>query len=369
MAAMICGRLDLPDAQPVFLAIAARDPKTQDDLGLFRQALAALKDPKPPQTVERLLQLAADAKADLEVRSVALEALHRMKDGPRERILALSIATLSDPTANDILRIKAAAGLRDYPDESAWQALEAVLLSETEQNHVLQRNCLFTLGTIALSEKDKSETHVERLKQILLDRRVYHSPYFGIRVDVAIGLATLNVREGIAIDIMCDYLVDEDAKDRDHLVRQEGWLTLWALTGVRFEGIPELADFKQQPPAFQNPKAGREYLFSRHRPGITPSQSASVARLAQNLAKMQEIRQILTAKKGSILATWKAEAEALEAANAAKKETPPGPQGPTPPAKEEKKPANDGSGADGEEGCGDPPKEDGAKGSEAGDGR
>ena len=56
--------------------------------------------------------------------------------------------------------------------------------------------------------------------------------YFGIRTDVAVGLGAMNVRERVALDILLQYLVDEDATDTMVNVRTEGWLSLWTLTGV-----------------------------------------------------------------------------------------------------------------------------------------
>jgi len=322
-AALICGQLDLEAARPVFLEILAKEPRTQDDLRLFQQALGAMRGAETPGLAERLLGYVEDGEAAEELRGVALEAIVRMKDAPRDRVLESTLALLRDPKTPKILRSKAALGLREFREERAWEALEKVLLAEDEQDRILQRNCLYGLGQTA---------PIDRVKRLLLDRRVYQNPYFGIRVDVATALAALNVREGITIDIMCDYLVDEDAADRDHIVRQDAWLTLWVLTGTPF-GIPEQELFRYPPRAFPDPEDAREFLFRRSslRPGITREMAEAVERLAQDLTKMQQIRHTFgQTLKPKVVEKWRAEAQAAEKKDEEPEETVP-PQGPVAP--------------------------------------
>ncbi len=309
-AALICKHLDLKEAQPVLLVIVQGDPRTQDDLRLFEHALRALRNPKPPTLVERLFAMSADEELVESVRGIALEALQEGRE-PRERILSLSIGILSDPKANRILRIKAALGLREFPEDRVWQALETVLVSDREKDSILQRNCLFSLGQMAPKDSDLARRYLDRLQQLLHDRRVYHHKYFAIRVDVATALAALNARQPITFDILCDYLVDEDKDDRQHLVRQEAWLTLWTLTGTRFEDVPEPELWQIPPPPFRDPQAAREFLFRRAhlRPGISPAQSAMVGKLAEDLARMQKARQVYESLKDGILELWRAEAQ------------------------------------------------------------
>lgn len=311
MAAQICKQLDLAEAQPVLLEIVERDPKTDGDRDLFQRALHALRDPKPKELVERLVRMAGDPALHDDVRGIALESLQRMKDGPRDQVLALSIGLVEDPDANRILRMKAALGLKGFPEDRAWQALEAVLLSDKEEDVILQRNCLQTLGGMAPKDPELAKMYVDRLKQLLQDRRVYHNKYFAIRVDVATALAALNAKEPITLDIMCDYLVDEDKDDKQHLVRQEGWLTLWTLTGTKFEDVPEPELWNNPPPPFPDPQDARDYFFRRGRlrPGISPAQAAMVEKIAPDLARMQKARQTYQGLKGKILEQWRVEAE------------------------------------------------------------
>jgi len=340
-AAMICGQMNLEEAQPIFLEIVEHDPETVSERDVFSRALGAIKDPKPKELMDRLLKLAGDETADPNIRGIALETLQRSKDGPRDRILQLSIDILKNPDANLILRSKAAIGLRDFPEDRSWDALESVLVAELpKEEWILQRTCLYSLAQMSPEDKNVARRYLDKLRKLLTDRRVYNNPYYAMKVDVATTLCALNAREGITLDIMCNYLVDEDENDKDHLVRQEAWLTLWTLTGVRLPDIPQPELFQTPPPPFPDPLAAREFFVSRRRPGIKPEQSAVVKELAKDLSYMQKTRQIYQSKKAEILEQWRVEAEEKKAK--AEAEGPPqvpvpGNVGPQAPRKEEEK--------------------------------
>ena len=187
-----------------------------------------------------------------------------------------------------------------------------MLLSETEKDRVLQRNCLFSLAEMTPADPAFADRYLDRFTQLLLDRRVYHSPYFATRVDVATALCALNVREPIVIDIMADYLVDVDRDDVELLVRQQGWLTLWTLTGERLDDVPNPGLFDRPPPPFPDRKAARPYYVTRARWGITPEQNAAVAKMAKDLALMQRARQVYLSSKSRIVERWRDEAVKAE---------------------------------------------------------
>ncbi|HEX5136134.1 MAG TPA: collagen-like protein [Planctomycetota bacterium] len=339
-AAAVCGHLGLADAQAVLLDIVSKDPGTVGEQALFQRALAGIKEPKPPELVDRLFKLASDPAMDKDTRGIALESLQRTKGGARDRVLQLSIDILKDQDGDPILRMKAALGLRDFPEDRAWDALEAVLVSDKEDDRTLQRNCLFALGQMEPADEAVGRRFIDRLRKLLVDRRVYNNPYFAIKVDVATALCALNAREPITLDIMDEYLVDEDPQDKQHLARQEAWLTLWTLTGLLPPDLPQPELFQRPPPPFSDPLAARDFLFRRasHRPGISVEQAAMVARIADNLALMQKTRQIHQGQRAAILEKWRREAEEAEKKEASG--TPPqgppgnvGPQGPqAPPA-------------------------------------
>jgi len=304
-AATICGRLGLADAQPLLLDIVSRDPKTEGERDLFQHALNAIPDPKPPQLINRLLKLASDSRMDTDVRGVALLALESAKNGPRDQILTLAIAILSDRGADRILRMRAALGLREFPEDRACEALKAVLLSDEEDDRILQRNCLYALGEMRPADDAVARRYLERLRQLLVDRRVYRNPYFAMKVDVATALSALNARDPATFDIMCEYLLDEDKDDKQHLVRQEAWLTLWTLTATKL-----VQPFDKPPQPFDDPLTAREFLFRRsfHRPGITQEQGRLVAQMADDLEKMRTTQKTYESLRAQILEQWDKEA-------------------------------------------------------------
>jgi hypothetical protein len=152
------------------------------------------------------------------------------------------------------------------------------------------------------------------VRRLLLDRRVYSHPYFAIRVDVAAGLAALEVKERIALDLLTDFLADEDSTDTQFLVRQEGWLSLWTLS--RRVILPDKYGdskklFSNPPGAFKDEARIRESLFkpSFTRAGVTKLMVDALKPVASNLDDMKRIRQVFNQQKDDIVATWKKEAE------------------------------------------------------------
>jgi hypothetical protein len=240
------------------------------------------------------------------------------------------------------MRKKAALSLKRFPEERAWSVLEKALLSETEEDHILQRQCLFALG---------ESLPLDRMRKLLLDPRVYRNPYFGVRTDVATALAALNVREGIALDILCDYLVDEDPQDRDHAVRQDAWLSLWVFSGIAY-GIEEQDLFRFPPRPFVDLEQAREFLF-RHaqmRPGITVQQASAVKKMVADLAQMQKVRHTFSQTlKTQILAKWREEAEKAAPKPAEPQEPPKAPPAEVPPEAPPQQPQGNGP----EKGSGD----------------
>jgi hypothetical protein len=323
-AAFVCKELKLAEARPTLLEIAQRDPRNPEELQLFRRALEALQEPRPKELIERLLAMAANDELPADLRSAALDAVDRYPEAPRDRVMDLMIACLEDAGTPANVRQKAALGLKSFKSERAWQALEKTLVSEAGEDLVLQRQCLYALGfTLPL----------DRLKQLLLDRRVYRHPYYGIRSDVANALALMNVREGITLDIMCDYLVDEDPKDRDHLVRREAYLTLWVLTGTAY-GVPQQELFRFQPRPVVDVERVRDALFhfgQNRLPTISPDQMKAVMGIVGDLDLMQKARHTYgQTLKPQILAKWEEDAKKAGPPEETTKPTAVGPQPPKP---------------------------------------
>ncbi|HEX5136135.1 MAG TPA: hypothetical protein VFY93_04125 [Planctomycetota bacterium] len=308
-AARICGRLEIPEGQLALLDIVSHVPGTEEEWSLFWQAIEAIKGPKPKEVVDRLVALALDSATDSDARGRAFQLLLEAKQGPQGQLMNVAIGILSDRNADRILRMRAALGLREFPEDRACKALEEVLLSDEEEDRILQRNCLFALGNMTPADEAVARRRLDRLRQLLVDRRVHDNPYFAIKVDVATALSALNARDPATLDIMCKYLLDEDKDDKEHLVRQEAWLTLWILTETKLA-----APFDKPPKPFDDPLAARDFLFRRanHRPGVTLDQAALVARLAADLEKMRTTQQVYRERRAEILEQWRKDAAAKQ---------------------------------------------------------
>jgi len=334
-AAQICGQLKLEKAKPLLIKALEKSPETQSDLMLLQQAVTALGDEAVPGLPERLLAMLKDPKIDPIVRGTVLQTLERMKGVPKDQLEAVALSILKDTTADSGFRSQAALTLGKLGTATAWDALEAVLLDESEQkkNFVLQRNCLQALAKTA---------PLERVRKLILDRRVYAHPYFGIRTDVCTALAALNVREGIALDILTEYLLDyqEDAREQMYNVPAQAWLSLWVLTGTayRTEAHPENELYRRPPPPLEDPEKARAFLFSMAwlRPGITQEQAAKADELARDRQAMSRVRDTYAAHKQDFIRRW-----AEQAAEKEKKADgqPPEAQGPVAPGGDQGPPA------------------------------
>ena len=64
----------------------------------------------------------------------------------------------------------------------------------------------------------------------------------------------------IALEILCNYMEDEDDRDLSLLVAQEAWLSFFVLTGKAI-GTTEQNLFGRQPPPLKDEKTIRDYLF------------------------------------------------------------------------------------------------------------
>jgi hypothetical protein len=216
-------------------------------------------------------------------RGLALDALGRLDDAPREKVQQIALDLLANRAESTFVRGKAAVVLRGkpYANERTWRALEATVLREEETNGIVQRMCLTILGDTA---------PLDRLEKLLAQRQVYRNPYFGFRIDVAAALSALNLREGFAFDALCEYLVDVDPADKRFQVRQEAWLSLWTLTRKAY-GVD--GDFQRAPKRFGDKESARPYLWrtSIVRAGVRRlPHMAALEPVAADLERMKAIR-------------------------------------------------------------------------------
>jgi hypothetical protein len=261
---------------------------------------------------DELVKLVANDELPERRRSAALETLGRLDNAPREKVQEIAIGLLRDRTESTLMRGKAAVVLceRRFANETTWSALESRLLDEKDGDEIVQRLCLNKLGATA---------PLDRIRKLLYDRRVYTHRYFGIRMNVATALAALNVREGVAFDILCQYLVDQDPDDDQFLVRQEAWLSLWTLTGVAY-GIPRKELFVRAPKPMPDTERARRYLWSwtYTRPGVSQDQVTALKRVTPDLEQMKAIRDTYRKLKATQLLAWARDRNVIARANCKK---------------------------------------------------
>ncbi len=330
-AVMICRHLRLEEAVPTLLEVLDLVPETADELQLVEFALSALKDFKPKGLSDKLLAIAGNRDLHERMRTAALETLGRLDDAPREKVQEIALSLLGDRSQNTFMRGKAVNVLRlkEYANEDTWNALEAVILDEQETDGIVQRSCLNALGV---------HGDLDRLVKLLFNRRVYTNAYFGLRIDVAAALAALNLRERVAFDILCEYLVDDDPADTTFRVREEAWLSLWTLAGNtygRFYGLPQLEIFQRAPKPLRDREMARHYLWRTQttRPGVKDEHMTVLRKLVPDLKQMKRIREEFEKRKAEIFDRWERERkEQEEAEQPPKKQEPPvvtpGPQPP-----------------------------------------
>ncbi|MHC4972800.1 MAG: HEAT repeat domain-containing protein [Planctomycetota bacterium] len=334
-AVMICRHLRLEEAVPTLLAVLDLVPATADELQLVEHSLAALKDFKPEGLSDRLLEIVGNEDLDERMRGTALETLGRLDDAPREKVQEVAIRLASRRDEDTLMRGKAISSLRGkrFANETVWAALEAIILDEKEKNGIIQRMCLETLG---------ASVDLDRLEKLLFDRRVYTNSYFGFRIEVAAELGALNLRERVAFDILCEYLVDDDPQDTAFKVRQEAWLSLWTLAGEtygRFYGLPQAEIFQRAPKPLRDRELARHYRSrTEHtRPGVSRDHINVLRQLTPDLKKMKRIREEFEKRRAEVLERWERQRKEEEAAQKPpEKEEPPAvPPGPQPPNKPE----------------------------------
>jgi len=296
----------LEEAVPDLLAILDRPARTPDEKAILRASLDALTAFQPEGLTPKLFAFAKDRNQDLLVRNESIRLLGRLQKGPVPETRDLLVSILTSREEHKDLRAQAALALASprFEGPEAVAAFEKVLLDPAEKESIVQRSCLREgLGRFATPE---------RLREILLDPAVYNNRYFGIRVDVACGLASLAVKNRVALDILTEYLVDSDPQDALHLLRQEAWVSLWSLTGL-VHGVENKQLFLNPPPARPAPDRTRIWDYEHLRMGVSKSQTDAVKQLIGDLGKMKAVRETFRKFYGEIEAKWEEERTRAEA--------------------------------------------------------
>ena len=222
-AALIVTRLELKQAVPVLEKAIMAVPEDPEDVHFAAQALDALYQFRPKGFSERVMQIAVETRQHQNLRSKAFGILGRLEDSDTAKVQALMVKVLKDKGESKLLRGKAASVLHNkrFANKEVQAVIEEVLLRAGDDG-VIQRSCLFALFAWA---------PLDKVRQLLLRREIYQHPFFGIRIDVCTGLAAMNIRNQLALEIFCQLMEDRDEKDLGLMVPQEAWLSFWAMTG------------------------------------------------------------------------------------------------------------------------------------------
>lgn len=225
LAAMALRTTNWREAIPDFIEVVKTEGKNADSAPLVRHSLGALAVFKEKGLAEFVLPLAKDPGIDAQVRAEAFRLLTSLDDAPSDDLRALFIEIASDRTRDENLRHSALSqlGAKAIGNEATWKVLKDVLFDEDETNNIIQRSALRSLVR---------SYPLDRIPEVLLDRRVYTNPYFGVRSDVAAGLGNLKVRSRLALDVLTKLIGDEDNVDFADVVVRQAWIAWWQITGM-----------------------------------------------------------------------------------------------------------------------------------------
>ncbi len=311
-AMSLVGILKIEEAVPVLLKFI--DKPSQPGADLTRNALKVLGRMKPKGLFDRLLAIANDKNRDGIGRGLALEAAATQPDAPTDRSRAAALAILRDTSLAKDPRL-IAAGILRYPrltSPETLDALEKVLLDPKDPHPLVQKSCFVALGNTA---------PLDRVRGLVLDKRVYNHENFALRIYVTTTLASLRVKERLALEILCEYLIDSDKADPRRKLRWEAMLSLFTMTGAA-NGVAEKQFFRKPPAEIMDKEIARRYFFSTEhtRPGISPQQLDAVKSLVADDEKMANIRQTYLSNIDAYLDAWRKQAEAEAAKKKAAEE-------------------------------------------------
>jgi len=270
LAVMILRTMDQRAAIPDLIAILEAEGNRKESAAMIIRVLDALGHFKPAGIGPKVMALASDSSLEPAVRNEAMRVLTYLEDTPREDLVKILMEIAQDESANINMRKNAVTllGRSANATPAAWEVLRKIVLdpnnSELRQQ-TLQRAALWALS---------SSYPLDKMGELLLDRRLVAHPYFGIRTDVACGIAHLRVRSRLSLQILTELLAEEDQGDLLTNVPREAWLGFWTLTGMHSgSSRPEL--FRRQPKQLTDDEAVRIHLFSisHSHPSISKAQA------------------------------------------------------------------------------------------------
>jgi len=257
LAVLILQTIKYRDALPELIRVLDTEGDKRESAATIVNVLNALGQFKPEGIAPQILKLAADASLEPAVRSAALKTLTFLDDTPREELLKILLSIAQDGGANTNLRTSAVS-LLSRPQNAgpeAWEILRTIILDPDNSQlaqQVLQRTALRALV---------ASYPIDKIGELLLDRRIYTHPYFGIRTDVASGIGNLRLRSRLALQILTELLAEKDRSDFMTNVSRQAWISFWMLTGIHSgSSRPEL--FRNAPKQMKDESVLRRHVFS-----------------------------------------------------------------------------------------------------------
>ncbi|MFB3065702.1 MAG: HEAT repeat domain-containing protein, partial [Planctomycetota bacterium] len=288
LAIEVAGRIRLSEALPVVQGILEKPPQGEQETLDFEAALRALPQLAPRTAGETALRVARDKRYTPSVHRAALSVLRRSEQVPVNEVRDLLISYLLDPREDKHVRTTAAVDLKmqRYAGEKTWKALEEILLEQDVplEQIVRQRSALTSLG---------AHMPLDRLKQLVTNRRVYTHRYLYIRQDAAVAMALLGMKDKVTFDILTGHLTHTEQKgspyQRDaYLVRREAWISLWSLFHMMAE--PPRPEMFQKPPRAPAARPKDLFPWAFKRPGVTRSMMKEIDPVAKDLKSMKRIQ-------------------------------------------------------------------------------
>ncbi|MEM8884078.1 MAG: hypothetical protein AAGD14_08420 [Planctomycetota bacterium] len=260
LAVLLLRTLKWEAAVPDFVRIVQQDAKDPKAARTVIHALGGIAQFKPDGAIETVMALARDRAIDDRIRSEAFKAITLLDGAPRDELRELLVEAVQDESAPTSVRHTSVQllGAKENGSEESWAILKKLLFDPKEDDAVLQRTALRALS---------NSYPLDRLGELLLDRRLVTHSYFGIRSDVAAGLGHLRVRNRLSLETLAQLVGDRDDDDSQDMVVRNAYLAYWMLTGYA-PGLSTAA--QQQFPRNPPPRVKDEDFLRRNVFGFGP---------------------------------------------------------------------------------------------------
>ncbi|MHC4953281.1 MAG: HEAT repeat domain-containing protein [Planctomycetota bacterium] len=254
LAVIILRTTDARETIPDLMQVLDSEGRKAKSAAVVIRVLDALGHFQAEGIADPIMALAKDESVESAVRAEAFRVLTFLDAAPRDELRTLLMTVARDKNSPSDMRHHAVAllGKPQNATEEAWEILKNILFDPDEKDEIFQRTALRSLT---------ASYPLDKLGEVILDRRVYTHRYFGIRTDVASGLGNLRVKSRLALQVLTELLVDDDPRDLSDNVPRQAWISYWMLSGISYGASrPEL--FRTVPKRMNSDEMMREYVYS-----------------------------------------------------------------------------------------------------------